>query len=358
MHYQEALARIPQRRLPSFWVGDVAGIGELWQKLARGSARTIATTPGGRPLHLVAYGDREKVTRHANYNSAVGARDLSAYMDKGTRAKPVILFLGPVHGHETEALTGLVNLIQVMETGFDLHGREQPELRALGEACRLLVVPAGNPDGTARFQPRTLHGMELRDIRFWGQGTWADGSFCDWPACKAQHPMRAENVGFLGCYFDDAGINPMHDEFLNPMGVEAPAVLGVAQEEGPDLAVSLHSHMRAPVLLRPAYVPIEAQAQVRPLAKLYYELLDREGLPHGKPFDPQPENGPHPAAFNLTSALHHISGATAFTFECPHGVRDEDACRVSLEQILDIQLLLYRAMMQYALKQKRGHDPL
>lgn len=353
MLYQEALARIPHRQLPGFWVGDVAGLDERWRKLEHGNVNKIATTPGGRPLHLVTYGEREEVSHYANYNSAVGARDPSAYMAKAARAKPVILLVGPVHGHETEALTGLVNLIQVMETGHDLRGRERSELHALGRRCRLLIVPAGNPDGTARFEPRALQGMALCDIRFWGQGTWADGSFCDWPACKARHPMDSDNVGFLGCYFDDAGINPMHDEFMNPMGVEADAILRVAQAEGPDFAVSLHSHMRPPVLLRPAYVPLETQTEVRALAELYYALLDQEKLPHGAPFDPQPEGGPHPAPFNLTSALYHISGATAFSFECPHGVLGKDACQVSLEEILDIQLLLYRAIMQHALAQKQ-----
>lgn len=28
-------------------------------------------------------------------------------------------------------------------------------------------------------------------------------------------------------------------------------------QEGPDLAVSLHSHQNVPVLLRPAYAPLE-----------------------------------------------------------------------------------------------------
>ena len=60
------------------------------------------------------------------------------------------------------------------------------------------------------------------DLRFWGQGTWKDGTLCDWPACKRQHPMAGENIGFLGCYFNDAGINPMHDEFFAPMSPEAP----------------------------------------------------------------------------------------------------------------------------------------
>ena len=36
------------------------------------------------------------------------------------RKKPVVFFVGPVHGHEVEALTGLVNLIHIMETGRDL----------------------------------------------------------------------------------------------------------------------------------------------------------------------------------------------------------------------------------------------
>ena len=354
MRYTEALARIPPRQLPPFWVGQVADLEQRWERLLRGTATTIAHTPGRRPLQLIAYGHRERITHRANYNSAVGARDPAAYADKSARSRPVLLFVGPVHGHETEALTGLTNLIQVMETGTDLRGRDQSALRDLGESCRLLIIPAGNPDGTARFAPGALQGMELDDIRFWGQGTWTDDSFCDWPACKAQHPMRGDNVGFLGCYFDDDGINPMHDEFTAPMGPEAPAVLRVAREEAPDLAVSLHSHMHAPALLRPAYVPLESQAEVRSLAERVYTLLDEDDLTHGGLFDPQPEGGPHPAPFNLSSALHHVSGATTFTFECPHGTRDASACRVGLQEILDIQLTLYQGMMEHALDLKRA----
>lgn len=355
MNYEQALARIPERTLPSFWVGDVAGLEERWRALRRGAKRaeTIATTPGGHPLHLIAYGERDEIAHRANYNSAVGARDPTAYADKAARSMPVVLLVGPVHGHETEALTGLANLVQVMESGVDLRGREQTVLRELGERCRLLIIPAGNPDGTARFTPRSLHGMALDDIRFWGQGTWTDGTFCDWPHCKAEHPMRGDNVGFLGCYFDDDGINPMHDEFTDPMGPEAPAILRVARDEAPDLAVSLHSHQRPPALLRPAYVPLEVQADVSALAERYYSLLDGVGIPHATPFAPVAEGGPYQAPFNLTGALYHVSGATSFTFECPHGTVGTDACQVSLDQILDIQLTLYQAVMRYALDRKQ-----
>ena len=80
--------------------------------------------------------------------------------------------------------------------------------------------------------------------------------------------------------------------------------------------------------------------------------MDQRGLPHAQPFTAQPESGRYPAAFNLSSALYHISGANAFTFECPHGLTNASACHVSLEQILDIQLTLYEAMMRFALAQK------
>lgn len=156
----------------------------------------------------------------------------------------------------------------------------------------------------------------------------------------------------MGCYFDDRGVNPMHDEFFAPMSTEAPAILAVARKEAPDLAVSFHSHAQPPDVLRPAYVPLEVQREVRTLAERYYARLDEFGLPHTRPFEPRAEEGPNPASLNLTSAIYHTSGATAFTFESPRGVTDEKACHVDFEQILDIHLHLFEAMMRHALEAK------
>ncbi len=193
--------------------------------------------------------------------------------------------------------------------------------------------------------------MSDRELQFWSQGTWADDHISIWPESKQLHPRIGPKIGFMSCYFDDAGINPMHDEFLRPMGPEAPAILRVAMEEGPDLAVSLHSCEYPPALVRPAYVPLEVQQDAIQVAKRYYALLDRRGLPHQKPFKAEAEHGNPPQPFNLTSALYHISGATPFTFECPHGIAG-DLCPVTLEQILDIQLDLYEAMLQHELALK------
>ncbi|MFH1923869.1 MAG: M14 family zinc carboxypeptidase [Planctomycetota bacterium] len=352
MPYEEAKRRIQKPDLPEFWIGDVADLSARWEKLEHGKVACIAESPGGRPLHVIAYGEREPVEHKANFNSAIGGRQVSAYMDKNARKKPVIFFVGPVHGHEVEGLTGLVNLVQVMETGRDLAGRDQSELRELGRRCRLLILPAGNPDGVARFEPRTAHGMPMDEFQFWGMGTWSDERIAVWPASKRQHPRMGKEIGWMGCYFNDTGINPMHDEFFAPMGPEAPAILRVAMEEGPDLAVSLHSHGSSPVVLRPAYVPMEIQAEMRSLAERFNALMAERSLPHGGLFDPKPESGEHPAPFNLTSAIYHVSGAATFTFECPHGIADDKMCQVTFDHILDVQLGLYEAMLRHSLERK------
>jgi heparin/heparan-sulfate lyase len=352
MTYEQAKSRIPNRKLPDFWVGGMEKLKKQLAEVNNGQVEVIANTPGGRPVHLVSFGKREQVTQKANYNSAIGGRDQSAYMDKEARYKPVILFVGPVHGHEVEALTGLTNLISIMDTGYDLRKRKQTKLRKLGNRCRLLIIPAGNPDGTARLLPQALQGMGIDDVRFWGQGTWSDDTFCGWPESKRQHPMAGQNTGFLGCYFNDAGINPMHDEFFEPMGPEAPAILKVAKEEGPDLAVSLHSHSSKPALLRPAFLTMEIQEDIQKLATECYAILKERGLPYGSVFTSKAEGGRNPSSFNLTSALHHVCGVSSFTFECPHGLDSTKACKVSFEEILDIQLALYEAMMRHELSKK------
>ena len=169
MTYEQAKQRLKPTPLPEFWIGDVAGLPARWEKLRAGTCEVVATSPGGRPLHLIVYGERENVRRRANFNSAIGGQDPSAYLDKDARKKPVVFFVGPVHGHEVEALTGLVNLIHVMETGQDLRGRDQGQLRELGRRCRLLILPAGNPDGIARFEPRAAFGMTHDEFQFWGE---------------------------------------------------------------------------------------------------------------------------------------------------------------------------------------------
>jgi hypothetical protein len=346
----EARTRIPDRELPAFWIASNERASAVMQGLVRGHVSTLTTSPGGRPIQLVSYGAAEAAASNANFNSACGGRDPRAYMDKRRRGKPVVMLVGPVHGHETEGLTGLMNLLHVLETGRDLAGTARPRIVELAEACRLLIIPVGNPDGLARFEPESLAGMELDDIRFWGQGALVDGTLWNWPGCKARHPMAGDDIGFLGCYFNDGGVNPMHDEFFAPMGPEAPAILDAAMRAGPDIAVLLHSCECPSMFLRTAFVPHATAQSVYELAEMTYDMLERRGLPHEDLSHLDPNTPGEAGVLNLTSAIYHTSGAMAVTFESPHGTRD--GCAVSFRDMLEIQLTLYEAIMEYALAHK------
>jgi hypothetical protein len=136
------------------------------------------------------------------------------------------------------------------------------------------------------------------------------------------------------------------------MARETEAILRLARREAPDVAVSLHSHEQPPVVLQASYVPVFMKERIRDLSARLKSRFDQQGLPYGSVVAPQaddPRPGPR-SSFNLTSALHHVSGAMAFTFECSHGsVSAESATpHVTHSQILDIQLILYEEMLGFA----------
>ena len=350
MTYDEAVARIPERKLPDFWVASPERVLDELKKVMKGKVTEIARSPGNRPIHAVTYGEPDGLPK-ANYNSAVGAAEPDRYFDKAARSKPVVMLLGPVHGHEVEGITGLANFLSVIETGKDLAGKARPELSKRADLCRLVIIPVGNPDGNARFEPRALQGMERVDIEFWAQGTWKDDSLCHWRGGKRLHPKIGDEVGYLGCYYDDAGVNPMHDEFFAPMSTTAPAVLKLAQQWGPDLFASLHSCGYPPGLCHPAFTPVEVQQVVLDISEEYYKRVIRQGIPCQKcDWKPGPFSREHFNNLNLTSAVHHTCGADVFSFESPHGIRDN--CLLTCEQILEIQLTLYAVMMDFVLEKK------
>ena len=75
-------------------------------------------------------------------------------------------------------------------------------------------------------------------------------------------------------------------------------------------------------------------------------------LPHVELFEIEDESGTVPPAFNLLSALYHVSGTAVFTFESPHGLSTEEWENRSHDRLLDIQLTLYESMMRHALEKK------
>jgi hypothetical protein len=261
-----------------------------------------------------------------------------------------------VHGHEVEGIVGLVNLIHVAETGMDHRGQEWSSLQSKLERCRVIIVPCGNPDGRKRCPYDSFMDLPVEIMTKYGQGTRTDGSSWGWPGAKSLHPMKG-NVGILGAYFNDDGINMMHDDWFSPMASETTAILEIARSEAPDITVSLHSHHQKPRILPANYVPWFMKMRIDTLTRRVNQRYASVGLPSIpddwiSPPAIEDETFPPQSSFNLISALHHVSGTMAFTFECSHGTVNETNPEpiVSHSKILDIQLHLYEEMLDYVLE--------
>jgi len=344
--------------IPGFFKSTLADIETELDNIQLGNVKTITTSLGGLPVYAVYYGDKEDFSSQANYNSAVAAQNPAFYAKKDSTTKPVVFFIGPVHGQEVEGIAGLVNLIHIAETGKDYRGMDWAALRNKMKKCRTIIIPCANPDGRKRCPYDGFVGIPTAIMTKYGQGTKLDGTSWGWPEAKSLHPMKG-NVGILGAYYNDNGINVMQDEYFSPMANETKAILEIARTEAPDILVSLHSHENNPLILEPAYVAMFMKKRVHDLAVSLNQQYEKAGLA-SQPSDwfwkPEADDTEFPpqTTFNLISALHHISGTMAFTFECSHGSISENSPKpiVTYDDIVTIQLTLYDEMFDYILKNR------
>jgi hypothetical protein len=337
---------------PAFWKSRLEDVEASIGHVTKGTVSVLARTPGKRKVYLVAYGTAQDKHGSANYNSACGGADPASYARKDGTQKPVVLMLGPVHGQEVEGVAGLLNLIQVAETGRDLRGREWNELARNLARCRVLIIPCGNPDGRARCGYDSWVGEELNTHERAGMGVKPDGSNHTWPQIKRVHPMRGPEVASLGAYWNDAAINLMHDEWFEPMAPETRAFLRLARAEAPDFIVSLHSHGSDPSVEPTAYVPRTIKETIQALGDCLQKRYAEAGLPHRAGGPVAQEDGLKfpPPSFNLASALHHTCGGVAFVHETCIGVRTPPYPRVTHDQLLDIQMFLYDELFRFAVQ--------
>jgi hypothetical protein len=344
--------------IPGFFRSKLSDIQHEIDNLKTGKVKTIATSPGGLPVYALFYGKKDDFKSQANYNSAVAAQNPAYYAQKDSTTKPVVFFVGPVHGQEVEGIVGLINLIHIAETGKDYRGKDWTSLQNKLKQCRTIIIPCGNPDGRKRCPYDSFLGLPTKIMTKYGQGTHKDGTSWGWPQAKSVHPMKGD-VGILGAYFNDEGINLMQDEYFKPMAKETEAILEMARTEAPDITVSLHSHENRPVILQPAFVPMFMKERVHVMAQNLNQHLKKAGLvywPDDWFWTPKPDDETFPpkTTFNLVGALYHISGTTSFTFECSHGCTSENAPKpfVTYNDILDIQLTLYDEIFNTALNKR------
>lgn len=333
--------------VPGWWKSRVEDIQEfIDNKVKKGKVETISISPGGREVKAVFYGQAEPHLKGtANFNSAIGAQNPEAYYKRGNkhRKRPVMMLIAGIHGQEMECMVGTLSLLSIMEEGKDITGREQDELRRELECLRLIVVPLANPDGRARVPYDGWVGLPPQEMVKYGQGTYGNGEIIGYPACKAIHPVQGD-IGILGGYYDDRGINIMHDEWSCPMSDTSRALLKLIREEGPDLAINMHGHGEDPSILPVDYVPMPIKLKSQDLANEFYRRVKERGYQTRElSFIRQEAPDDPPRSFNFTSFAYHTGAAVSITYESPHGFPPCSYIKMQYDynDIIEIQHILF-----------------
>lgn len=336
-----------QTETPAFWKTNLNEVEQVVRNLQKGEASAAGRSAGGRTIYQVAYGEKEDFCRQANYSSACGARDTRYYADKSNGAKPVLYIIGGVHGGELEGVAAVLNLIQVLETGEDYRGRRWDYLYRNQGRFRIVLIPCANPDGRARVPVNTMVGQSFETFRRYVQGTWKDGSLCGWPGCKSVHPIK-EHAELLGGYFNDDGVNIVHDTFYDPMAKETKLLLRIAELESADFCLHLHGGDNCVnQILDTAYVHGAAREGQRAFTRLVQAACTERGLEYYvNSKEARPEDGERPPAFTLDAAMHQVCGGISCTYETNMGL-DSGRLRCTHDEILDHHMILFETLFRF-----------
>ena len=311
--------------IPAWWKSTFQEISHfLSTEVRTGSVSEISYSPGGRKVYAVEYGEKENHLKGtANFNSALGGRKLEAYFDKAKRQKPVLVVIGGIHGHEVEGMVATLSLINIIEKGISLDGHDYSKLQKQLQQLRVIIIPLANPDGRERCPYSSWVGNEADEMTKYGQGTRKNGELYRWAPSKAVHPMRGD-VGILGCYFDDNGVNMMHDNWANPMSATTKVLLELVDKEGPDCLINLHSDIYPPDFHQVQYTPYEHQLHVYEFASEFKKRLEAKPLTAGKlmvhPDNDNANQRAIPAALNLQSMFYHVGSSLNILYESTHGI--------------------------------------
>ncbi len=338
------------KTVPEFWENSLDKIKAIMGSIKKGKVRVLTTSAGGRDIYMVEYGEKQDMQRNANYSSACAYRDLSVYANKTEDIKPVILLVAGTHGGEVEGIAAVLNLIQVFETGKDLRGKEWKFISEIMDNYRILLIPCLNPDGRARVPFNAVSEVSKREVTYYKHGTWKDGTLITyWDSFKI-HPVLNE-VGFLGGYYNDDGVNLNIDNLFVPMAGENRSLMEMIDQEAPDFVGLLHTGChRHGKLLIPAYLPQFIDDKIHCFDKRleecflkagykYYSLEEHESYQVGK--KPYP-----PEEFQTTAAIHHMCGAISVIYES-HEAFDGKDNEYSLNNILDCHFMLFEEIFKF-----------
>lgn len=353
--HRDENGEIKMVEIPSWWKGSVQDVIDTVKLVKKGEVEILCETPGKWPVYMVRYGKKNNFKRTANYSSAMGAGNYKCYADKtGSDYVPTVCIIGAEHGGEFEGTVAINNLIKNIETGTDYAGNENKELITALEGINLLLIPCINMDGRSRIPLKTFAGQDFEGFRYYSQGTWKDGSLCMHPGCKEVHPIK-EASGFIGGYFNDNGVNIVHDNFFFPMAEETKALLRVADEYVPDISLHLHGGGNCKQqFFQFDYISGRVKEKIRTLSALVAEASAKADLGEQyfqREVEGYEDKNPEPS-FNIQSAWTAICGEPAIIYESNQGLFYEEGRKgwdisYSFEDIYRNHKILFRTTFNY-----------
>ncbi len=339
--------------IPVFWKTRLDEVEETLKLVKCGKVTQPCVSAGGRPIYMVEYGESTLPKRTANCSSALGARGkIECYADKRSPDYvPTVFLCGCVHGGEFEGTSAMLNLIKLIETGTDYAGNRYDELVNLAKKVHLILVPMVNPDGRSHIPFDTFVGRPHDDLRYYNQGTWKDGTLCGWPECKMIHPIK-DAVDYLGGYFNDDGVNMMHEDFFGgEVSTGTKLVLDICREHAPDFSILLHGGSNTtPCILLTSYASYKSKLQTVDVVNALAERSKKEGIPFAPKTANDIEKNDPPPSFNLPSAMHHCCSEPTVTYESNQGLTECPGPQLTHEEIYLSHMILFEETIRVQLQ--------
>lgn len=323
-------------RVPGFWLTTHDEIRACLDTIRHGTVTVVGTSAGGREISAYFLGKRHTKAITSNYSAAAAAGDPAAY--RGNDPRQTIVIIAGIHGHEFEGIVLAANLVRIFETGEDLRGTGWPQIASAVDDLRIIVVPLANPDGRARVKIASFVGLTKRDVRYWGQGAWKNGTLVGYPTCKRYQPLPPRDVRFLGGYPNDDGYNIQHDASGGCLRTpEAAALVHLVEAAAADCVVNCHSWEIGPGLTAPTELqPAAYRNRSNRVGKRVEAVLQRAGF--------RPSRYVSKAKYypTIDTLFHCASGALTLLFEGSHGIRE---LPFDFDALLDMRLLTVETIL-------------
>jgi hypothetical protein len=344
------------RTIIDYWPARPENAQSLLASLKEAEIRTIGKSAGGRDIIAIEYGQKELVEWNSgNYMSAMAGNTVppdptaifpKSFFGENRRKKPVIVLQCAIHGSEITGSVASLNLCKIIETGKDLRGKEWPRLCELARETRICIIPWLNPDGTSRWfitNPEGKGRPVPNDLAMaMTHGVAKDGSKYQYPTHKHVFPIPPEKTAFMGCYFNDAGVNLQYD-FTSPRRQpETVAWMDYYLDERPDAVLNFHCN--AGSLINSTGVTAGHLTEISRLAGALRSRLLKEKLLPEKMGRLSWEGLDCKPVLSQNEAIFYVCGATPVLIELPIGM---DIWPATCSEMLDIGLITIEESLEY-----------